>query len=58
MALASFALATVNDKGLDDKVSNHFGRARAFTMIDIENGKARNMKVTTNPALSISWDMG
>ncbi len=34
--------------GLDDKVSEVFGRAVSFTIVDIENGDVKNVEVVRN----------
>ncbi len=34
--------------GLDDKVSEVFGRAVSFTIVDIENGEVKNVEVVRN----------
>ena len=34
--------------GLDDKVSEVFGRAVSFTIVDVENGEVKNVEVVRN----------
>ena len=52
------AVATKGPKGLKDEVSHEFGRARAFTVIDIENNQVKNVKVVDNPAASYEYGAG
>jgi predicted Fe-Mo cluster-binding NifX family protein len=44
------AIATKGYDGLEDTVSNIFGKAKTFTMINVENGKAKNVRIIDNPA--------
>lgn len=46
------ALSTKGSSGLKDVVSKAFGRATAFTLVDIESNKVKDVKVVTNPAAS------
>lgn len=55
---ARVAIATVGDKGLKDRVSGHFGHSKTFTIVDVENGKVKNLKVVQNPAISLSRGIG
>ncbi len=43
------AVAT-NNGGLEDTVSPVFARAPTFTIVDVENGEIRNVRVMQNPA--------
>ena len=36
--------------GIDDTVSNTFGKTKTFTLVDIENGKIQNVRIIENPA--------
>ncbi len=38
-----------NKGGLDDEIYPRFGRAPTFTIVDVENGEIRNVKVVENP---------
>ena len=58
MSTLRVAVATKGSKGLDDEVSYEFGRAPAFTVIDIENNKVKNVKVVDNPAASYEHGAG
>jgi predicted Fe-Mo cluster-binding NifX family protein len=44
------AVATNGKNGLQDKVSNVFGRAKTFTIIDTEDEEITNVKIIANPA--------
>ncbi|MGB9683687.1 MAG: NifB/NifX family molybdenum-iron cluster-binding protein [Candidatus Bathyarchaeales archaeon] len=52
------AVATLGEKGLQDSVSHEFGHSKTFTIIEIEEGKIKNVKVIQNPAASISHGRG
>jgi len=52
------AVATKGSKGLEDEVSDVFGRARAFTVVDVKEGKIKNAKVVDNPAASYEYGAG
>ena len=41
-----------------DEVSYEFGRARTFTMIDLEDDQVKNVKVVDNPAASYEHGAG
>ncbi len=41
------AVPTLGDKGLDDEVSPHFGRAPTFTIVDIETREVRIVENTS-----------
>jgi predicted Fe-Mo cluster-binding NifX family protein len=44
-------IAFATDKGgLDDEIYTRFGRTPTFTIVDVENGKIKNVKVIENPA--------
>ena len=52
------AVATNGKDGLDDIVSNVFGRARTFTIVDVEDEKIIGVRVLENPALSYHHGAG
>ena len=52
------AVATKGSKGLKDEVSYEFGRAQTFTVIDLEDDQAKNVKVVDNPAVSYEHGAG
>ena len=52
------AVATNEKKGLEDSVSNVFGRAKTYTVVDIQNKKIINVKILENPAVSYHHGAG
>ena len=52
------AVATNGEKGLKDNVSDVFGRANTFTIVDVENGEKKVSKIVKNPALSYDHGAG
>jgi predicted Fe-Mo cluster-binding NifX family protein len=52
------AVATDGKEGLEDTVSNVFGRAKTFTIVDVEDEKIIGVSVLENPALSYSHGAG
>lgn len=52
------AVPTKGRGGLEDAVSEVFGRAKTFTLVDIENGVVKNVKVLENPAVSYQHGAG
>jgi predicted Fe-Mo cluster-binding NifX family protein len=52
------AVPTKGRGGLDDVVSNVFGRANTFTLVDVEKGAIKNSRVLTNPAVSYQHGAG
>jgi predicted Fe-Mo cluster-binding NifX family protein len=52
------AVATDGKQGLDDAVSNVFGRAKTFTIVNVEDEKITSVRVLENPALSYSHGAG
>lgn len=52
------AVATKGPKGLEDEVSDVFGRARAFVIVETEGNKIKNAKVVENPAASYEYGAG
>jgi predicted Fe-Mo cluster-binding NifX family protein len=43
------AIACDDDRGLDGEVSPHFGRCRAFTIVDLEGDRVVSERVAVNP---------
>ena len=58
MVKARVAIPTKGKGGLEDVVSEVFGRARTFTVADLENGDLRNVKILENPAVSYKHGAG
>ena len=52
------AVATNESKGLNDEVSEVFGKAKTFTIVDVEDGKVKNVEVIENPAASYKYGAG
>lgn len=52
------AIATNGKEGLEDTVSQHFGYANTFTLIEIENGVIKNIEVLDNPAIKLNRRKG
>ncbi len=52
------AVATNGKKGLEDTVSEVFGRANTFTIVDIEHGAAQIQRILENPALQYEHGAG
>lgn len=52
------AIPTKGQGGLKDVVSDVFGRANAFTIVDVEEGAIKNVKVLKNPAVSYRHGAG
>lgn len=51
-------IATVGEKKLKNKVSETFGRAETYTVIEVRDGKISNVKVLQNPAISYEHGAG
>ena len=52
------AIATNGKEGLEDVVSNVFGRAKTFTIIDAEDEKIKSVTVIENPGISYKHGAG
>ena len=52
------AIPTRGQGGLEDVVSEVFGRANTFTVVDVEKGVVKNVKVLKNPAVSYQHGAG
>lgn len=52
------AVPTKKHAGLEDSVSKVFGRAKTFTVVDVEDGKVKNVQVIDNPAASYDHGAG
>ncbi|MFX0079925.1 MAG: NifB/NifX family molybdenum-iron cluster-binding protein, partial [Candidatus Hermodarchaeota archaeon] len=52
------AVATNGKDGLEDTVSEVFGRANTFTILDIEDGEVKLFRIIENPALSYKHGAG
>jgi len=52
------AIATKGRGGLEDVVSEVFGRANTFTIADVDDGEIKHVKVIQNPAVSYKHGAG
>ena len=52
------AIATRGYEGLEDTVSHVFGKTKTFTVVSVENGKIRNVRVVDNPAAAYDHGSG
>lgn len=52
------AIPTKGSKGMEDAVSNVFGRAEKFTVVEVRDGSIVDVKVVENPAISYSHGAG
>lgn len=52
------AVPTKSQGGLADVVSDVFGRANTFTIVDIEDSAVKDVKVLDNPAVSYEHGAG
>jgi predicted Fe-Mo cluster-binding NifX family protein len=58
MAKLKIAIPTKAYASLKDTVSEVFGKAKTFTIVDIENGHVRKVRVIDNPAASYDYGSG
>ena len=58
METLKIAVATNEKKGLDDVVSNVFGRAKTFTILDTEDKKIAGVTILENSAASYHHGAG
>ena len=58
MVKRRIAVATDGKDGLDDVVSNVFGRAKTYTIIDADDEEIISIRVQDNPALSYAHGAG
>ena len=58
MGKLKIAIPTKAYASLEDIVSEVFGKAKTFTIVDIENGQARKVRVIDNPAASYDYGAG
>lgn len=52
------AVATSGSKGLEDKVSDVFGRAKTFTIVELEDDQIKDVEVKENPGASYEYGAG
>lgn len=51
-------IATEGNRGLDDVVAYRFARAPYMTVVDVEGGKVSDVKVYSNPAVTLAKGAG
>jgi len=52
------AVPTKSHDGLEDVVSEVFGKAKTFTIVDADDGEVKNVQVVDNPASSYDYGSG
>ncbi len=52
------AVATNGEEGLEDTVSNVFGRAKTFTIVDTDDAKIKSVRVMENSVVSYHHGAG
>ena len=52
------AVATKGYEGLEDTVSHVFGKTKTFTLVSVENGEIRNVRIVDNPAAAYEQGSG
>ena len=58
MQKVKLAIPTEGNKGVDDSVSEIFGRAKTFTIVEISEDFIGDVKVVENPAASYKYGAG
>lgn len=58
MGKLRIAVPTKTRAGLDDVVSEVFGKAKTFTLVDVVNGEVKKVQVINNPAASYEYGAG
>jgi predicted Fe-Mo cluster-binding NifX family protein len=58
MGKLKVAVPTKAYGGLEDSVSEVFGKAKTFTIVEVENGQIKNAHVIDNPAASYDYGSG
>lgn len=52
------AIATRGHKGLEDKLSKVYGKTKTFTLVDIEDGEVKNVRIVDNPGVTYNQGSG
>jgi len=58
MGKLKIAVPTKAYAGLDDTVSEVFGKAKTFTIVEVEDSHVKNVRVIDNPAASYNYGSG
>ncbi|MCD6445833.1 NifB/NifX family molybdenum-iron cluster-binding protein [Candidatus Bathyarchaeota archaeon] len=52
------AIPTEEMEGLESKISEVLGKAKAFVVVEVEDGEIKNVKALNNPASSYEYGSG
>ena len=52
------ALATSGDRGLEDEISDVFGRSEKITIVDLAENEVANVRTMDNPSVSYRFGAG
>lgn len=52
------AIPTSGSGGLEDTISDHFGHAPTFTIVEVVDGRVKDIKIIDNPVLEASRGRG
>ncbi len=52
------AVPTKSHAGLEDIISEVFGKAKTFTIVEVEDSQIKNVRVIENPAASYDYGAG
>jgi len=58
MGKLKIAVPTKAYAGLEDTVSEVFGKAKTFTIVEVENGQVKKVRVIDNPAATYDYGSG
>ncbi len=58
MGKLRLAVSTKTHEGLEDVVSEVFGKAKTFTLVEVEDGEVKDVRVIDNPAASYEYGSG
>lgn len=58
MSGVKVAVATKGSDGLEDEVSEVFGKAETFTIVEVENDEVKNVEIKENPGASYEHGSG
>jgi len=58
MEKLKMAVPTKSYGGLEDVISEVFGKAKTFTIVEVENGQIKNVRVIDNPAATYEYGSG
>ncbi len=51
------AIPAEDDKGLESKVSGHFGRAKYFVFVDVEENQIKGAEVVEVPSMNMPLEI-